>query len=123
MKVPPSRVLSVDGLVGIGDVSQIISDSAATADAAAPKGGHTGLLFPPFKERMPERLTRDYGNDIFAAIRAKDMVVHHPFESFNVRRRRRRGGAGAHGPHLHHLPSPLPRRCCSSCAPRRTTPP
>lgn len=84
MKVPPSRVVIVDGLVGLGDVGQVISDSAAAAEAAS-AGGHSGLLFSPFKERMPDRLTRDFGNDIFAAIRSKDMVVHHPFESFNVR--------------------------------------
>ncbi len=59
------------GLLGVSDLKQMIVDD------------RPDLLFRPYTPRFPERV-RDFAGDCFAAIRAKDFVVHHPFESFDV---------------------------------------
>lgn len=71
LHVQPSQIKSVDGLVGLSSISQIINDERPE------------FLFKPFNPRFPERI-RDFGGNCFAAIKQKDIIVHHPFESFDV---------------------------------------
>jgi polyphosphate kinase len=69
--VSPTETFEVEGFLGLADASRI-------CDIDRPE-----LKFAPYLPRYPERV-RDYNGDIFAAVRAKDLLVHHPFESFDV---------------------------------------
>ncbi len=71
LKVKEADVRVKEEMLGLADLGQLI-----VADRPA-------LLFRPFNIRFPERI-REYDGDCFAAVNAKDIVVHHPYESFDV---------------------------------------
>ena len=69
--VARGEVIEVDGIVGITDLAELVIDE------------RPDLRWPPYHPRLPERV-RDHDGDIFAAIRSKDMLLHHPYESFEI---------------------------------------
>lgn len=71
LEVGPDEVVEVDGLLGMADLRELVLDS------------RRDLMWPSFTPRVPERV-QDHDGDMFAAIRQKDMLLHHPYETFDM---------------------------------------
>ena len=71
LNVKPDEVVEVRGLLGVADLKELVLPS------------RPDLLWPSFTPRVPERV-QDHDGDMFAAIRQKDMLLHHPYETFDM---------------------------------------
>ncbi|WP_172296982.1 RNA degradosome polyphosphate kinase [Pseudoruegeria sp. HB172150] len=71
LHVEESEVIEIEGVIGIADLKELVLDN------------RRDLLWPSYTPRVPERVT-DHDGDMFAAIRQKDMLLHHPYETFDM---------------------------------------
>jgi len=69
--VKTDDVVELDGLIGMSDLQELVLED------------RHDLMWPSFKPRVPERV-QDHDGDMFAAIRQKDMLLHHPYETFDM---------------------------------------
>ncbi|ETX29769.1 RNA degradosome polyphosphate kinase [Roseivivax isoporae] len=71
LHVREDEVIELDGMIGVADMKELVLDT------------RPDLLWPTFTPRVPERV-QDHDGDMFAAIRQKDMLLHHPYETFDM---------------------------------------
>ncbi|SFM52319.1 RNA degradosome polyphosphate kinase [Shimia aestuarii] len=71
LHVTEDEVVEIDGMIGLADLKELVLDE------------RSDLLWPSFTPRVPERV-QDFDGDMFAAIRQKDMLLHHPYETFDM---------------------------------------
>ncbi|GIX14222.1 MAG: polyphosphate kinase [Paracoccaceae bacterium] len=71
LRVAREEVIAIDGMIGVADLAELVLHD------------RPDLLWPPYQPRMPERV-QDHDGDIFAAVRQKDMLLHHPYETFDI---------------------------------------
>ena len=71
LRVREDEVIEIDGMIGVADLKELVIDV------------RPDLLWPSFTPRVPERV-QDHDGDMFAAIRQKDMLLHHPYETFDM---------------------------------------
>ena len=69
--ITETEVIEVDGMLGLPDLKELVVED------------RTNLLWPNFTPRVPERVS-DHEGDMFAAIRQKDMLLQHPYETFDM---------------------------------------
>jgi polyphosphate kinase len=71
LDIDDTEVVELAGVIGLADLSELVLED------------RPDLLWPPFQQRVPERV-QDHDGDMFAAIRQKDMLLHHPYETFDM---------------------------------------
>ncbi|WP_432449282.1 RNA degradosome polyphosphate kinase [Aliiroseovarius marinus] len=71
LRVSGDEIVEVDGMIGMADLGELVLKD------------RPDLLWPSFTPRVPERV-QDHEGDMFAAIRQKDMLLHHPYETFDM---------------------------------------
>lgn len=69
--VKDAAVIRTDGIIGIDGLGEIVEED------------RPDLKFDSYSPRYPERV-REHDGDCFAAINEKDIIIHHPYESFEV---------------------------------------